>query len=477
MEVEGITIQYLEDYLDDQFFDNNQTIVDYYVSNIVENKTAPPSIVYDFGVAFTNLTTFIPSQQEVDVLIESAFLTPAVNILISAMKQIGTENPFSKTMSIIYVRQSNFGIIKDGRNRDDTNSTDTNTLLDLTDAPIQIEDGNQTRYQTSPPVRLDDNFQSYDAMMLQYENSTIKVTPFSLTYTWSGHNDTNDTRLDPTIGETKAASNITLSFLDDYLHTMFDLGQPGRFNYFVGYGAGMIEERNVIGFRTGLQFHDTSMFTSIHKEVEMLIQTAFIPHYVEPLLNELRSKLPTRNPFSKTVAVTITFNNFEVQTSSKTLLTLRTVALALAFVLVLIAFILVVLYRHRRWNHVQRRNIPGIPKIIIHTNHDPIHGDLIEIISSGDPDDDDIDEVPRDSLSSVFSSMHQRLMSTFPAIDDTEERNRDIIGIHQHEQRRPQVAKPKLYSDEYSSTSSSTSVLSLPVRFKYTEPKIFEDVD
>ena len=73
MDVRDITIEYLEDYLDEQFFGNSETIVEFYISSIesVENGTdsLPATIVYNFGIAFDNASTFILSQQEVDVLI------------------------------------------------------------------------------------------------------------------------------------------------------------------------------------------------------------------------------------------------------------------------------------------------------------------------------------------------------------------------------------------------------------------------
>ena len=475
MDVRDITIEYLEDYLDEQFFGNSETIVESYISSIesVENGTdsLPVTIVYNFGIAFDNASTFILTQQEVDVLIESGFRSPFVDVLITTIQQLDHSNPFSSATSIVYVQQSELNTTKSGRANDDLNVT-------TTAPPVKIDDKNRTntKNETSAPVHVDDGFQSFDTMISQYERATVKVSPFILTYKWIGHNDSSDDDFDPTIGEIKAATNITLSFLDQYLHMMLDLGQPGVFEYFVGYGAGMIYEHNVIEFRAALQFQDTSMFTSIQNEVDMIIQTAFIPHYAEPLIQELQSHLPKTNPFSKTIAVSFGFRPPESPTSKTGLPTLGVVALAMAVLLVVAISTLILIYRYHKWYKVRRQR--GVPKIIIHSNHDPIHGDLIEIISSDEPDENYADNVPTGGLSSMFTSMHQRLMTPLEIIDDNDEMCDDnsTIGSMQYKTTRQYRAKPT-YSDGWSSTSSSTSTLSATLPLKYTEPKIFEDID
>jgi hypothetical protein len=464
-----ITVKFLEDYLDEQLFGKAETIVDYYISNVetVENNTGflPVSIVYSFGIVFNNSTTFILTQQEVDVLIESGFRSPFVDVLIATLQQLDSSNPFFYTMSIVYMKQSNVNTTKSGRANGDLNMT-------MTEPPIKIDDENST----SPPVRVDQGIQSFDTMISQYEQATVKVTPFSLTYKWIGRNDSKNGDLDPTIGELKAASNITLFFVDQYLHTMLDLSQPGAFTYFVGYSAGMIYEHNVIEFRSALQFQDTSMFSSIQSEVDMIMQTAFIPHYVQPLIQELRTQLPGTNPFSKTIAITFEFHPPVEPKSEQGLPTLGVIALVMAILLFVILAILYVIYRYHKWNRIRRKR--GVPKIIIHSNHDPIHGDLIEIISSDEPDENDEDAIPPDGLSSMFASMHQQLMSPLATIDDTDEiyEENSTIGSMQYKTTRQYTPKAT-YSDGWSSTSSSTSTLSVTLPLKYTEPKIFEDID
>ena len=497
-EVQDVTIEFLEDYLDVQLFGNNETVVDYYVSNVetFDNATISlsASIVYGFGIVFVNSTTFILTQQEVDILIESGFRAPFVDVLIATIQQLDPDNPFSSTISIVYA-QSNVNNTKGGRASDDSNmnmteppiqvpvyeeNDDGEQNLNSTNPPIQIHDTNNSGFstQTSPPIRVDDSIQSFDNMIKQYELATVKVTPFILTYQWIGLNVSTNGDLDPTIGEIKAASNLTLAFLDEYLHTMLDLSQPGAFTYFVGYSAGMIHEQNVIEYRTGLHFQNTSMFNSIQREVDMLIQTAFIPHYVEPLIKELRSQLPSTNPFSKTLTISFEFTSLEEQESTRGMSSLQLLSLVVAIVFSVVASVLILLYRHRKWQGGRRqRNVSRVPRIVIHSNHDPIHGDLIEIISSDDPDENDVE--PQNGLRFVSTSMHERLMSPSTAIADADEANGDSSASSSSRQykTRHQVASRKSYSDGWSSTSSSTSTLSVTLPCKYTEPNIFEEVD
>jgi hypothetical protein len=274
-------------------------------------------------------------------------------------------------------------------------------------------------------------------------------------------------------------------FLDHYLHTMFDLIQPGIFTYFTGYSAGMIYEQNVIEYRTGLQFQNTTVFTSIQNEVDMIIQTAFIPKYIEPLLLQLRSSLPSTNPFSKTTSITFQFNPLP-PTKTKQMSPFGIIAITIAVVLMLLFVTFIMWYRYYHWYRTTRRHQTNVPKIIIHTNHDPVHGDLIEIISSSDYDIE-----PEDVLSSALSSIRQRLIhpitgtttttttSTANAIeierfDETNSAtSTGSQSLYPITKRKTQQA----YSDGWRSTTSSSvgSIEALPV--KYTEPNIFEDVD
>jgi hypothetical protein len=220
------------------------------------------------------------------------------------------------------------------------------------------------------------------------------------------------------------------------------------------------------------------MFSSIQNEVDMIIQTAFIPHYVEPLIEELRSKLPRTNPFSKTVAIVSAFRPPKEPTSNDGLPIIGIVTMVMAILLFVIVTIFIVLYRYQKWNRIRRQS--GIPKFIVHSNHDPIHGDLIEIITSEEPDDKDVNQIPTEGLSSTYISMHQQLLcplTTIEYIDDNNDENSTIGSVQYKTAHQSKSSRKPTYSDGWSSTSSSTSALSVTVPLKYTEPKIFEDVD
>jgi hypothetical protein len=562
MEVEKITINFLKDYLNEQFFGNTESIVDSFVSNIYGNNTLNtvlPSITYGFGIVFTHTTTFIPSQQEIDVLIESGFLVPFVDVLIGKLQQLNTSNIFYTTNYVEYsirvdvtydmngrsndknLTQTASGNVDIGNNQtsppvriDDNINQTSSVKIDIDDnqtsAPIRIDenmtvsvklDMDVVDNETSPPIRIDDNLDqtnspewiiennktsppisidnnndSFDAMMLRYEASTVKVTPFSLSYQWNNTGLNHD--LNPTIGETKVAANITLMFLDHYLHTMFDLIQPGIFTYFTGYSAGMIYKHNVIEYRTGLQFQNTSVFTSIQNEVDMIIQTAFIPKYIEPLLVQLHSSLPSTNPFSKTTSITFQFNIPAPTNNDKhQMSTLGIVAVVMVTLFILLSISYMIRYRYYRWYRTTRRHFANVPKIVIHTNYDPIHGDLIEIISSESNDDENDDDDHHISskggaLSSVMSSVRQRLISptTITTMKDDIEKSDDTnnsITSHEIQQQHSMSnhlsnTTPKSYSsDGWRSTTSSSigsigSIDAIPM--KYSEPNIFvEGID
>jgi hypothetical protein len=72
----------------------------------------PVTIDFEVQVSFTTDSSFIPTTEEIDALIELAFLPPSVDMLIAEYNALPADSPFSSTQSVAY--QALSGVIRDG---------------------------------------------------------------------------------------------------------------------------------------------------------------------------------------------------------------------------------------------------------------------------------------------------------------------------------------------------------------------------
>lgn len=336
-----ITQQFLDDYVSMQFADKKKTGIDKLTSKVLEvNAGSPPDAAFGLEIKFNESSTFVPSNQEVDVLIESAFMDPAVQELITALQNLPLDNPFSGVVAVEYMPRYDLDNKYGGKN--------------------------STRDETTPPVIVDDP--SSDDVYTLYEEANLKITPFSISYDIFGG--------DPCLVDTDEAAKVTLSFLDEYLRTLFNSVTPGSYSYLAGFGVGDMTKMNQIGFLTGVDIAEGSPFAPLQDELDLAVEAAFMLPNVETLISMLHS-LPDDNPYSMTTSIA-----FEsVPSINATSTSLSAIALSGLVVLTLCTLLcavgMMIVQRKRvRFARKKRR---------ILSDNESIHGDLIEIISDGTP--------------------------------------------------------------------------------------------
>jgi hypothetical protein len=431
MEAQNITMEFLQDFLNEQFDSSTTTTVDKYTSDVLQANVTQilPSLAYAFKILFSDSTTFFPTEDEIDIVIESAFVAPFAEVLVSLLQKLDVANPFSTTMNVVYTIQSDLNLLKSGRSESDD------------------------RNGTSPPVNLPTDDWNYETLIRLYKESAIKVPPFSVSYGWNkGRNETSGSiavhDADPTIGETKAAANITLAYLDWYLRLMLNSKRPDSYAYLTGFGMSTPETDNVIEFYVGLQVKNFTNMTAVEADVYMIVRTAFQPKYAVSLLQQMQASLPSTNPFSRSTSIAFAYIP-ETKSSGMSTLTITTIFVAsFSFVL----FCLLLLYYYRRRLFLKKRS-QNIPNVIIQYNHKSIHGDLIEMISEEGTEEEDVLR-PHDAL-------RQPLMNPGDKFSNgAEEETIDF-----------QSSTESVVSERHLLWSTDARPL------KYTEPNIFEHVD
>jgi hypothetical protein len=97
-----VTLDYLEEFLVQSFELNPLTNMESFEGISIETQSNPVEISYSVDISFTADSTVVPTDADNAVLIESAFLPPAVQSLIELLQGIDATNPFSNTSSVIY---------------------------------------------------------------------------------------------------------------------------------------------------------------------------------------------------------------------------------------------------------------------------------------------------------------------------------------------------------------------------------------
>jgi hypothetical protein len=259
---------------------------------------------------------------------------------------------------------------------------------------------------------------------------------------------------------------------------------PNTYLYLTGLGTQSTKHQhlnisNVIDFRAGIQFQDTAVITSkLQSQMDMLVQAAFLPRYAESLLNELHTDavLPSTNPFSKSTTVTFEFTPSATPSQSSLSILTTTAIVAATVLMVLLGILLMYYYHHRRQSHPRRHRRTKVPKIVFHYNNESVHGDLIEIVSDGTDEDaedgEEIDDVLRSSTISSFGGIRQ------PLIDTPECDSLAVSSDNDDDDATTRTCPASESNMAHNIRQPENSLWNTSIRpLKYTEPRIFEDVD
>jgi hypothetical protein len=101
-DAERITREYLEQFFVDFF---EFSFEGEYVSlsvGVLDNTVGPPRIDYNLTAFFLPGAQTIPTEDEVDIVVQTAFSQPSVQTLILELRTLPLENPFSSTTTVSY---------------------------------------------------------------------------------------------------------------------------------------------------------------------------------------------------------------------------------------------------------------------------------------------------------------------------------------------------------------------------------------
>jgi hypothetical protein len=124
-EAQNVTMTYLEGYLRQNFELNTLANLDDFNGIVDGSEPNNSTIFYDVAVSFGPGSQAVPTQSDLDVLIQSSYLPPAVDALITSLQALDPSNPFSTTTSVNY----NTSTTRSGVFLKSKKSNELNTLL------------------------------------------------------------------------------------------------------------------------------------------------------------------------------------------------------------------------------------------------------------------------------------------------------------------------------------------------------------
>lgn len=103
-EVADLTLAYLQSYFESFFGDTPfSVLIKFFGSQVGNTGTGDPArIGFDVTAIFTDDSEIVPSQSDIDVLIDTALSEPAVQALLDQLRALGVQNPFSNTVTVDY---------------------------------------------------------------------------------------------------------------------------------------------------------------------------------------------------------------------------------------------------------------------------------------------------------------------------------------------------------------------------------------
>lgn len=99
---ENITLAYLNDFLKLTYEFVPGTTMEQFSGKATGNSSDPVAISYEGMAVFTEDSILVPSQLELDLLVEDAFQQPKVEALVMTLQNLPAENPFSTTTNVDY---------------------------------------------------------------------------------------------------------------------------------------------------------------------------------------------------------------------------------------------------------------------------------------------------------------------------------------------------------------------------------------
>jgi hypothetical protein len=263
-----VTLDYLEMYFQGQYAGNADTAFSKLNGTVTDFQLdAPPDIAFDLELLFNETSSFVPSKQEIDILMGLAFDVQFVQPLKNALRQLPESNPFSGTQSVVYTVRAD-------------NATDRNkasSSIDYTKIGFKTDGTENTNRK-------------------RYEDTPYKVTPFAVTFNISAQYTVGPSDQDVT-----EVIQSTLAYLDKHLRSTFDTVRPDAYRYIVGTGAESKTQDWRVGFLIGLEIQDES-FPLSQVNLDMVVESAFLPPFLPSYLEVLK-ELPAQNPFSTTESV------------------------------------------------------------------------------------------------------------------------------------------------------------------------------
>ena len=98
-----ITMSHLQDFIVELFSGTFEVVVETFDFTILDFGSVPAAIAYAVELTFSETSAFIPSVNDVDDLVELAFMEPSVLDLLADFQEQPPEMPFQETKSVEFV--------------------------------------------------------------------------------------------------------------------------------------------------------------------------------------------------------------------------------------------------------------------------------------------------------------------------------------------------------------------------------------
>jgi hypothetical protein len=99
----SLTCAHLQTYFESFFNLTVDSELDTFKCNDIGSQADPLQIDYDVTATFKQASYMTPTQEEVDILVQTALLPPEVDKLRDSLRALPASNPFSTTSEIAYV--------------------------------------------------------------------------------------------------------------------------------------------------------------------------------------------------------------------------------------------------------------------------------------------------------------------------------------------------------------------------------------
>jgi energy-converting hydrogenase Eha subunit A len=99
---EAITLEYLEQFFIDFFDFSFEGEFVALSASALTNTVGPPRIEYNLTAFFLAGEQRIPTEEEVDIVVQTALLQPSVQTLLLELRTLPADNPFSSTSTVFY---------------------------------------------------------------------------------------------------------------------------------------------------------------------------------------------------------------------------------------------------------------------------------------------------------------------------------------------------------------------------------------